>query len=58
MRSAFGQVIRAQVCDACAGDGRLPRTPCTRCGGGGREASRVELDVDVPAGIGDDQRIR
>ena len=58
MRSAFGQVIRAHVCDACGGDGRRPSTPCARCGGRGREARRVELDVDVPAGIADDQRIR
>jgi molecular chaperone DnaJ len=58
MRSAFGQVIRAHVCDACGGDGKLPSTPCERCRGRGREASRVELDVDVPAGIADDQRIR
>jgi len=58
MRSAFGQVIRAQVCDACGGEGKLPRTPCERCRGRGREARRVELDVDVPAGIADDQRIR
>ena len=58
MRSAFGQVIRAHVCDACGGEGRRPSTPCARCGGRGREARRVELDVDVPAGIADDQRIR
>ena len=58
MRSAFGQVIRAHVCDACGGDGKLPSTPCARCRGRGREARRIELDVDVPAGIADDQRIR
>jgi molecular chaperone DnaJ len=58
MRSAFGQVVRAHLCDACGGDGRIARTPCTRCRGRGREARRVELDVDVPAGIADDQRIR
>jgi len=58
MRSAFGQVIRAHLCDACGGDGRIARTPCTRCRGRGREARRTELEVDIPAGIADDQRIR
>jgi len=58
MRSAFGQVIRAHLCDACGGDGKVARTPCERCRGRGREAKRIELDVDVPAGIADDQRIR
>ncbi|CAN5520413.1 molecular chaperone DnaJ [soil metagenome] len=58
MRSAFGQVIRAHLCDACGGDGKIARTPCTRCRGRGREARRAELEVDVPAGIAKDQRIR
>ena len=58
MRSAFGHVVRAHLCDACGGEGRVARTPCSRCSGRGREATRVELEVDVPAGIADDQRIR
>jgi molecular chaperone DnaJ len=58
MRSAFGQIVRAHLCDACGGEGKLARTPCQRCRGRGREARRVALDVDVPAGIADDQRIR
>jgi molecular chaperone DnaJ len=57
-RSAFGQLVRAQVCDACGGEGKIARTPCSRCGGRGREAARTALTVDVPAGIADDQRIR
>jgi len=58
VRSAFGQIVRAQLCDACGGEGKIARTPCERCRGRGREARRVELTVDVPAGIADDQRIR
>jgi molecular chaperone DnaJ len=58
MRSAFGQVVRSHLCDACGGEGKLARTPCTSCQGRGREARRVRLTVDVPAGIADDQRIR
>ena len=58
VRSAFGQLVRAHLCDACGGDGKIVRTPCERCRGRGREARRVELSVDIPAGISDDQRIR
>jgi molecular chaperone DnaJ len=57
-RSAFGQLVRAQACDACGGDGKLARTPCQRCRGRGREAARTSLSVDIPAGIADEQRIR
>ena len=57
-RTAFGQLVRDQVCDVCAGDGRVPSEPCTECGGRGLKALRKTLDVDVPAGIADDQRIR
>jgi molecular chaperone DnaJ len=57
-RTAFGQMVRAVLCDNCEGDGRVPRTPCQRCRGRGREAAERHLSVDVPAGIADGQRIR
>ncbi|HMJ03379.1 MAG TPA: J domain-containing protein, partial [Conexibacter sp.] len=57
-RTPFGQVVRATVCDACHGDGRVPTQPCKVCRGRGRKVERLTLSVDVPAGIGDGQRIR
>jgi molecular chaperone DnaJ len=54
----FGQVVRAVVCDACHGDGRVPLQPCAACHGRGRKVERVTVGVDVPAGIADGQRIR
>ncbi|MEA2333118.1 MAG: molecular chaperone DnaJ [Thermoleophilaceae bacterium] len=57
-RTAFGQLVREQVCDVCAGEGRVPSEPCTECGGRGLRAVRKTLDVDIPAGIADEQRIR
>jgi molecular chaperone DnaJ len=57
-RTAFGQLVRTQVCDVCGGDGRVPETPCKECGGRGRKAVLRTLDVDIPAGIADEQRIR
>lgn len=57
-RTAFGQLVREQVCETCGGEGQVPAEPCTACGGRGRRAMRKTLDVDVPAGIADDQRIR
>jgi len=57
-RTAFGQLVRTQVCDACGGDGRIPAQPCGQCGGRGRTAGVRRLAVDIPAGIADEQRIR
>ncbi len=57
-RTAFGQLVREQVCDVCGGDGKVPTQPCGVCSGQGRRATRKTLTVDVPAGIADEQRIR
>ena len=57
-RTAFGQLVREQACDTCGGEGRIPSEPCRECGGRGRRAVRKTLEVDIPAGIADEQRIR
>jgi molecular chaperone DnaJ len=57
-RTAFGQLVREQACETCGGDGRIPSQPCAECGGRGRRAVRKTLQVDIPAGIADEQRIR
>jgi molecular chaperone DnaJ len=57
-RTAFGQLVREHACDECGGEGRIPSEPCHECGGRGRRAVRKTLEVDVPPGIADEQRIR
>jgi molecular chaperone DnaJ len=57
-RTPFGQMVRTVVCDVCGGDGRLPQDPCRQCRGRGRRAVKRELDVEIPAGIANGQRIR
>jgi molecular chaperone DnaJ len=57
-RTPFGQMVRTVVCDACEGEGRVPEQPCRECRGRGRRATRRKLDVEVPAGIANGQRIR
>jgi len=57
-RTPFGQMMRTMPCDACEGQGRVPANPCKSCRGRGRKAVTRELQVDVPAGISDGQRIR
>jgi molecular chaperone DnaJ len=57
-RTPFGQMARTVLCDVCHGDGRVPKQPCRECRGRGRKGARRELDVEIPAGIADGQRIR
>ncbi len=57
-RTMLGQMVRTMVCDECHGDGRVPEQPCGECRGRGRVTSRRTLEVEVPAGIADGQRIR
>jgi molecular chaperone DnaJ len=57
-RTPFGQVVRSAVCDRCGGEGRVARDPCRTCQGRGRTVERAKVEVDVPAGIADGQRIR
>jgi molecular chaperone DnaJ len=57
-RSVFGEFVRTQTCAACAGSGRKIETPCTACAGAGRLLEARNLQVDIPAGIHDGQRIR
>jgi molecular chaperone DnaJ len=57
-RTPFGQMMRTITCDVCHGDGRVASDPCGECRGRGRVSSVRRLDVDVPAGIADGQRIR
>jgi molecular chaperone DnaJ len=57
-RSLFGEFVRQSPCPRCSGTGRRVEQPCTACGGAGRTLEERELQVDVPAGIHDGQRIR
>jgi molecular chaperone DnaJ len=57
-RSVFGEFVRTQTCPGCAGSGRRIETPCRECQGAGRVLEERKLDVDIPPGIHDGQRIR
>jgi molecular chaperone DnaJ len=56
--SILGHVVRTHVCPQCGGSGEVVETPCQDCEGSGRVTDRRELEVEIPAGIHDGQRIR
>jgi molecular chaperone DnaJ len=57
-RTPFGQMVRATTCYVCHGHGRVPSEPCHECRGSGRVERARQIEVEVPAGIADGQRIR
>ncbi|MFW5934128.1 MAG: molecular chaperone DnaJ [Actinomycetota bacterium] len=57
VRTAFGQLATAAPCNDCQGSGRRPTEPCSDCGGEGRRLTRRTLQVDIPAGLEDGDRI-
>jgi molecular chaperone DnaJ len=57
-RNIFGEFIRQHTCPSCSGLGEVLEEPCRECNGDGRVVARKQLDVDLPAGIDDGQRIR
>jgi molecular chaperone DnaJ len=57
-RTGFGEFIRSQTCARCGGAGRIVEHPCKTCGGAGRVLEERGLEVEIPAGIHDGQRIR
>lgn len=56
--SPFGQIVRTTVCPTCQGEGRQVEQACVGCRGRGRRAVRRTVDVTIPAGIDDGQRLR
>ena len=56
--TAFGQFVRSQTCPRCGGRGQIVEHPCGECDGSGRVLEKHTLEVQIPAGIHDGQRIR
>jgi molecular chaperone DnaJ len=50
-------MVNIVACSRCRGEGRIIATPCATCGGDGRVAEDRTLQVNIPAGIDDGQRI-
>ena len=57
-RSILGQIVTAAPCAVCEGTGRRILTQCRDCRGDGRIQAHRSIDVEVPAGVDDGQRLR
>ena len=50
-RSMFGQFVSVSPCPACNGEGAVIAAPCEDCRGEGRVKADKSVQVDIPAGV-------
>ncbi len=56
-RTPLGIMQTQKTCDSCRGTGKIIEKPCEACRGGGYVRATKKLEVSIPAGIDDGQRI-
>ena len=48
----------SRTCPGCEGQGKVIKNPCSNCSGSGLASVRSKLNVRIPAGIDDGQRLK
>lgn len=56
-RSFIGQVMTTRPCASCQGFGSRITSPCSECAGDGRVRSRSEIEIEIPAGVDQGNRM-
>jgi len=56
--TAYGRFVNVQTCQACGGEGRVIDDPCPECRGQGRVVRERVVNVKVPAGVDNGNRLR
>ena len=57
-QTIFGTMQTSVPCEDCGSTGKRVENPCEECQGSGRVIDRESLDVVIPPGVGDGQKIR
>ncbi len=58
IETVFGVIQQEAICPTCEGTGKIPEQPCTKCGGKGYLEIEENLEVDIPVGVSDGDKIR
>ena len=56
-RTPFGVMQSTRTCDNCGGTGKVVDTSCKKCRGNGFERVTKKLEVNIPAGIDNGERV-
>ena len=58
VRRQSGFFIEERTCPTCHGTGQVIKNPCKKCGGTGKVSQKKVLEVNIPAGIDTENRMR
>ncbi len=58
VRRQSGFFIEERMCPACQGTGQVIKNPCKKCKGTGKVSQKKILEVNIPAGIDSENRMR
>ncbi len=54
-RTPLGVMSTQRTCSRCGGTGKIVTSPCQKCGGKGKVRAKKKIDVNIPAGIDNNQ---
>ena len=57
-RTPFGVISNARPCERCHGKGKIVKNPCEHCHGEGKIKVTRDIEVNIPKGVDDGQRLR
>lgn len=58
VRRQSGFFIEERMCPSCQGTGKVIKNPCKKCRGTGKVSKKKVLEVNIPAGIDSENRMR
>lgn len=57
-RSILGSFSTTKICDVCLGTGKIPSEKCSNCNGAGVYRKQKEIELNIPAGINNDEMLK
>ena len=57
VQSFMGMMVTTTPCGSCRGTGEIIPDPCQKCRAQGRIRAQRDLDLEIPAGVGDGMRL-
>ncbi len=57
-QSILGSFTTVRSCNVCGGFGKVPKEKCPHCAGSGVTRTHEEIEINIPAGINNDEILR